>query len=95
MFGHEIDISLNIERSYPQLLRRPAYQASPKEREALGIFIKELLDLGVIIKVCQNEEVEITTPVIVAWHNGKSRMIGDFRALKTYTVPDRYPIPRI
>ncbi|MBW0593136.1 hypothetical protein O181_132851 [Austropuccinia psidii MF-1] len=37
----------------------------------------------------------MTTPVIVAWHNGKSRMVGDFRALNTYTVPERYPIPKI
>ncbi|MBW0580288.1 hypothetical protein O181_120003 [Austropuccinia psidii MF-1] len=42
-----------------------------------------------------NEEVEITKPVIVAWHNGKYRMVGEFRALNTYTVPDRYPIPKI
>ncbi|MBW0533091.1 hypothetical protein O181_072806 [Austropuccinia psidii MF-1] len=46
-------------------------------------------------KVGHNEEAEITTPVIVAWHNGKSRMVGDFRALHPYTVPDRYPIPKI
>ncbi|MBW0588092.1 hypothetical protein O181_127807 [Austropuccinia psidii MF-1] len=57
--------------------------------------MRELLDLGVIRKVGHNVEVEITTPVIVAWHNGKSRMVGDFRALNTYTVPDRYPIPKI
>ncbi|MBW0568220.1 hypothetical protein O181_107935, partial [Austropuccinia psidii MF-1] len=95
IIGHEVDIILNIERPYPPLLRRPAYPASPKSIEALETHIKELLDLAVIRKVGHNEEVEITTEVIVAWHNGKSRMVGDFRALNTYTVPDRYPIPKI
>ncbi|MBW0549682.1 hypothetical protein O181_089397 [Austropuccinia psidii MF-1] len=93
IIGHEVDIMLNIERPYPQLLGRTAYPESPKSREALEIHIKELLDLCVIRKVGHNEEAEITTPVIVAWHNGKSRMVGDFRALDTYTVPDRYQIP--
>ncbi|MBW0517562.1 hypothetical protein O181_057277 [Austropuccinia psidii MF-1] len=93
--GHEFDIVLNIERPYPPLLRRHAYTASPKSREALEINIKELSDLGLIRDVVHNEEVEITTPVIVAWHNGKSRMVGDFRAMNTYTFPDRYPIPKI
>ncbi|MBW0524584.1 hypothetical protein O181_064299 [Austropuccinia psidii MF-1] len=95
IIGHEDDIILNIERPYPQLLRRPAYPASPKSREALETHIKELLDLGLIRKVGHNEEEEITTPVIVAWHNGKSRMVGNFRDLNTYTVPDRYSIPKI
>ncbi|MBW0468552.1 hypothetical protein O181_008267 [Austropuccinia psidii MF-1] len=94
-FGHEVDIILNIERPYPLLLRRPAYPESPKSRESLKIHIKELLDLEVIRNVGHNEEVEITTPVIVAWNNGKSRMAGDSTAMNTYTVPDRYPIPKI
>ncbi|MBW0572220.1 hypothetical protein O181_111935 [Austropuccinia psidii MF-1] len=94
IIGHEVDIILNIERPYPPLLRIPAYPESPKSRKALETHIKELLDLGVIRKAGHNE-VEITTPVIVAWHNGKSRMVGDFRALNTYTVPDRYQIPKI
>ncbi|MBW0512336.1 hypothetical protein O181_052051 [Austropuccinia psidii MF-1] len=93
--GHEVDIILNSERPYPPLLRRPVYPESPKSREALGIHIQELLDLGVIRKVGHNEEVEIPKPVIVAWNNGKFRMVGYFRALNTYTVPDRYPIPKI
>ncbi|MBW0543200.1 hypothetical protein O181_082915 [Austropuccinia psidii MF-1] len=93
----EIDIAkeLDFEKLYPPLLRRPEYPASSKSREALEIHIKELLDLGVIRKVGHNEEVKIPTPVIVAWHNGKSRMVGDFRALNTYTVPDRYSIPKM
>ncbi|MBW0525087.1 hypothetical protein O181_064802 [Austropuccinia psidii MF-1] len=95
IIGHEVDIILNIERPYPPLVKRPAYPASPKSREALEIHIKELLNLGVIRKVGHNEEVEVTTPVIVAWNNGKSRMVGDFRALNTCTVPDRYPLPKI
>ncbi|MBW0510716.1 hypothetical protein O181_050431 [Austropuccinia psidii MF-1] len=95
IIGHEVDIILNIERPYPPLLRRPAYPASPKSREALETHIKELLDLSVIRNFGHNEEVEITTPVIVAWHNGKSIIVGDLRALKTYTFPDRYPIPKI
>ncbi|MBW0561049.1 hypothetical protein O181_100764 [Austropuccinia psidii MF-1] len=92
---NEVDIILNIERPYPPLLRAPAYPESPKSREALEIHIKELLDLGVMRKAGHNEEVEITKPVIVAWHNGKSRMVGEFGALNTYTVPERYPIPKI
>ncbi|MBW0551406.1 hypothetical protein O181_091121 [Austropuccinia psidii MF-1] len=95
IIGHEVDIILNVENPYPPLLRRPAYPASPRAREALELHITELMDLGVLRKGGHNEQVEVTTPVIIAWNNGKSRMVGDFRALNTYTIPDRYPIPRI
>ncbi|MBW0540155.1 hypothetical protein O181_079870 [Austropuccinia psidii MF-1] len=93
--GHEVDITLDIDRPYPPVLRRPAYSASPRAREALEKHIQELIQVGVIRKVGHNEEVEVTKPVIIALHNDKSRMVGYFRALNTYTVPDRYPIPRI
>ncbi|MBW0544031.1 hypothetical protein O181_083746 [Austropuccinia psidii MF-1] len=53
------------------------------------------MDLGVLRKVGHNKQVEVTTPVIITWNNGKSRMVGDFRALNTYTITDRYPIPRL
>ncbi|MBW0534046.1 hypothetical protein O181_073761 [Austropuccinia psidii MF-1] len=92
--GHEVDITLNIDRTYPSVLRRPAYPTSPRAREALEKHIQELIQLGVLRKVGHNEEVEVTTPVIISWLNDKSRMVGDFRALNTYTVTDRYPIPR-
>ncbi|MBW0469987.1 hypothetical protein O181_009702 [Austropuccinia psidii MF-1] len=95
MIRYEVDIILNVEKPYPPLLRRPAYPASPRAREALEVHIKESIDLGVLRKVGHNEQVEVTTAVIITWHNGKSRMVGDFRALNTCTIPDRYPIPRI
>ena len=87
--GHEVDIELNIEKPYPPLLKRPAYPASPKSREALEEHINTLVEMNVLRKVGHNEEVKITTPVIIAWHNGKSRMCGDFRALNSYTRADR------
>ncbi|MBW0533521.1 hypothetical protein O181_073236 [Austropuccinia psidii MF-1] len=88
--GHEVIIMLNVERSYPPLLRRPAYPASPSAREALESHIHELMKLGVLRNVGHKEEVEVTAPVIITWNNDKSRMVGDFGALNTYTIPDRY-----
>ncbi|MBW0585605.1 hypothetical protein O181_125320 [Austropuccinia psidii MF-1] len=81
--GHEVDITLNIDIPYPPVLRRPAYPASRRAREALEKHIQEFIQLGVLRKVGHNEEVEVTTPVIIAWNNDKSRMVGDFRALNT------------
>ncbi|MBW0545622.1 hypothetical protein O181_085337 [Austropuccinia psidii MF-1] len=93
--GHQVDITLNIDRQYPAVLRRPVYPAIPRAREALEKHIQELIQLGVLRKIGHSEEVEVTKPVIIAWHNDKSRIAGDFTALNTYTVPDRYPMTRI
>ncbi|MBW0507780.1 hypothetical protein O181_047495 [Austropuccinia psidii MF-1] len=41
--GNEVDITLNIDRPYPPVLRRPAYLASPRAREALAKHIQELI----------------------------------------------------
>ncbi|MBW0558389.1 hypothetical protein O181_098104 [Austropuccinia psidii MF-1] len=57
--------------------------------------INELLDMDVIRKIGHNGIVEITTPVLITWHYGKSRLCGGFRALNNYTKADRYPKPRI
>ncbi|MBW0516643.1 hypothetical protein O181_056358 [Austropuccinia psidii MF-1] len=63
--GHEVDIMLNVERTYHPLLRRPAYQAIPRAREALESHINELMKLGVLRKSGHNEEVQVTMPVII------------------------------
>ncbi|MBW0560080.1 hypothetical protein O181_099795 [Austropuccinia psidii MF-1] len=93
--GHELDIMLNLERPYPPLLRRPACPDSPRAREALESHINELMKLGFLRKVGHNEEVIVITPVIITFNNDKSRMVGNFRALNTYNIPDRDSIPRI
>ncbi|MBW0526903.1 hypothetical protein O181_066618 [Austropuccinia psidii MF-1] len=69
--GHEVDIILNCEKPYPSILGRPAYPSSPRAGEALYVHIQELIDLGVLRKVGHNQQVEVTTPVIIAWHNRK------------------------
>ncbi|MBW0501840.1 hypothetical protein O181_041555 [Austropuccinia psidii MF-1] len=93
--GHKAYITLNIDRPYPSVLRRPADSARPRAREALEKHIQELIQLGVLRKVGHNEEVEVTTPVTIAWNDDNSSMVEDFGALNTYTIPDRYLIPRI
>ncbi|MBW0508195.1 hypothetical protein O181_047910 [Austropuccinia psidii MF-1] len=90
--GHEVYITLNIDRLYPPVLRRPAYPASPRAREALEKHIQELIQLGLLRKVGHIEEIEVAKPIIIAWNNDESRMVGDCRALNTYTFSDRYPI---
>ncbi|MBW0527406.1 hypothetical protein O181_067121 [Austropuccinia psidii MF-1] len=69
IIGHEVDMILNIEKPYPPLLRRPAHPASSRAREALEVHIKEPIYLGVLRKVVHNEEVEVTTPVIITCNN--------------------------
>ncbi|MBW0527632.1 hypothetical protein O181_067347 [Austropuccinia psidii MF-1] len=93
--GHDIELYLDVERPYPPMLRRPPYPASQETRKEIEKHINELLDMDVIRKIGHNEIVEITTPVLITWHDGKSRLCGDFRALNNYTKADRYPIPRI
>ncbi|MBW0568658.1 hypothetical protein O181_108373 [Austropuccinia psidii MF-1] len=95
IIGHEVDIILKVEKPHPPRLRRPAYPASPRAKEALEVHIKELMDLGLLRNIGYNEQVEVTTHVIITYHNEKSRMVGDLRASNTYTIPDRYPRPRI
>ncbi|MBW0525034.1 hypothetical protein O181_064749 [Austropuccinia psidii MF-1] len=51
--------------------------------------------MDVIRNIGHNEIVEITTPVLIAWNDSKSRLCGDFSALNNYSKADRYPIPRI
>ncbi|MBW0483732.1 hypothetical protein O181_023447 [Austropuccinia psidii MF-1] len=51
--------------------------------------------MDVIRKIGHTEIVEITTPFLITWNDGKSRLCRDFRALNNYNKADRDPILRI
>ncbi|MBW0543896.1 hypothetical protein O181_083611 [Austropuccinia psidii MF-1] len=91
----DIELYLDVERPYPSILRRTPYPESLETRKEIEKHIKELLEMDVIRKIKHNAIVEITTPVLITWNYGKSRLCGDFRALNNYTKADSYPIPRI
>ncbi|MBW0537877.1 hypothetical protein O181_077592 [Austropuccinia psidii MF-1] len=93
--GHDIELNLHVERPYPPILRRPPYPESLETRKEIEKHINELLDMDVIRNIGHNEILEITTPVLITWNDGKSILCGDFRALNNYTKADRYPIPGI
>ncbi|MBW0467124.1 hypothetical protein O181_006839 [Austropuccinia psidii MF-1] len=77
------------------MLRRPPYPESLETRKEIEKHINKLLNMDVIRKIGHNEIVQITTPVLITWHDRNSGLCGDFRALNDYTKADRYPIPRI
>ncbi|MBW0481172.1 hypothetical protein O181_020887 [Austropuccinia psidii MF-1] len=86
--GHDVELYLDVEKPYPPMLRRPPYPASLEIRKEIEKHINEFLDMDVIRKIGHNEIVEITTPVLITWHDGKSRLCGNFRGLNNYTKAD-------
>ncbi|MBW0506163.1 hypothetical protein O181_045878 [Austropuccinia psidii MF-1] len=91
----DIELYLDLKRPYLPMFRRPPYTASLETRKDIEKNINELLEIDVIRKIGHNEIVEITTPFLITWQDGKSRLCGDLRAQNNYTKPDKYPIPRI
>ncbi|MBW0462205.1 hypothetical protein O181_001920 [Austropuccinia psidii MF-1] len=87
--GHDIELYLDVERPYLTMLRRPPYPASLETRKEIEKHLNELLDMDFIRKIGHREIVEITTPVLITWHDGKPWLCADFRALNNYTKSDR------
>ncbi|MBW0475587.1 hypothetical protein O181_015302 [Austropuccinia psidii MF-1] len=93
--GHDIEIYLDVETPHPPMLRRPPCTESLETRKETEKHVNKLLDMDVIRNIGHNDIVEITTPMLITWHDGKSRLRGCLRALNNYTKANRYPIPRI
>ncbi|MBW0507573.1 hypothetical protein O181_047288 [Austropuccinia psidii MF-1] len=68
---HDTELYLVVERPYPPMVRRPPYPESLETRKEIEKYINELLDRDVIRKIGHHEMVEITTPFLVTWHDGK------------------------
>ncbi|MBW0488525.1 hypothetical protein O181_028240 [Austropuccinia psidii MF-1] len=87
--GHDIELYLDVERPYLPMLRRPPYPEILEARKEIEKQMNGLLDMDVIRNIRHNEIVEITTPVLITWNDGKSSLCGDLRALNNYTKADR------
>ncbi|MBW0510530.1 hypothetical protein O181_050245 [Austropuccinia psidii MF-1] len=77
--GHDIELYLDVERPYQPIPRRSQYPESLETRKEIMKNINELLEMDVIRKIGHNEIVEITTPVLITWNDGKSRLYGEPR----------------
>ncbi|MBW0557044.1 hypothetical protein O181_096759 [Austropuccinia psidii MF-1] len=93
--GHGIELYLDVERPYTPMFRRLPYAESLKTRKKIEKHINEPLEMDVIRRIGHNKIVEIATPILITWDDGKSRLCGDLRALNNYTKANRCPIPRI
>lgn len=68
----------------------PMYGASPAKREIIDKQVNTWFEAGVI-------EPSVSPwgfPVVVIYHNGKPRLVVDYRKLNAHTIPDEFPIPR-
>ncbi|MBW0539152.1 hypothetical protein O181_078867 [Austropuccinia psidii MF-1] len=92
---HDIELYLDVEKPYPPMLRRTPYPESLETGKEIEKHINEILEMDFIRKIGHTEIVEITIPVLITRHDGKSRLCGDFSTLNSYKKADRYPIPRI
>ncbi|MBW0498037.1 hypothetical protein O181_037752 [Austropuccinia psidii MF-1] len=79
--GHDIELHLDVERPSPPILRRPPYPESLETRKKIEKHINELLEMDVIRNIRYNEIVEVTTPILITWNDGKYGLCGDLRAL--------------
>ncbi|MBW0480556.1 hypothetical protein O181_020271 [Austropuccinia psidii MF-1] len=93
--GHDIELYLDVERTYPPMLKRTPYPESLETEKEISKHFNRNPDMDVIRKIRHNEIVEVITPVLITWNYAKYRLCGDLRALSNYTKAERYLIPRI
>lgn len=84
---------LNIKLKDPnKIVNRRPYRLHPRDREAVRVYIKEMLDAGIIE---QTDSPWSSPCILVPKKNGKLRLCTDFRAVNENTIAQRFPIPLI
>ena len=68
----------------------PMYGSSPEKRRFMDIQLNTWFEQGVI----EPSISPWSTPVVIAYQNGKPRFCIDYRKLNAVTTPDKFPIPR-
>jgi hypothetical protein len=65
------------------------YGASPEKR-----IIEEQVNKWLVLEVIKVSQSPWSTPVVIAYCNGKARFCIDYRKLNAVTVSDEFPIPQ-
>ncbi|MBW0482361.1 hypothetical protein O181_022076 [Austropuccinia psidii MF-1] len=66
-----MELYLDLERTYPPILRRPTYPKILEARKVIEKHVNKLLDIDIIRKIWHNEIVELTTPFLRNLHHDK------------------------
>jgi hypothetical protein len=66
------------------------YNSSPEKRRVIDSQIDQWFEQGVI----EPSESPWSTPVVIAYQNGKPRFCVDYRKLNAVTIADEFPIPQ-
>ncbi|GKD03897.1 DEAD-box ATP-dependent RNA helicase 41 [Tanacetum coccineum] len=85
------DHQIPLMPNKPPINVRP-YRHPPKQKDAIELMVKELLESGVI----RTSQSPFSSPIVMVKKNdGSCRMCVDYRQLNKYTVEDKFPIPVI
>ncbi|MBW0491906.1 hypothetical protein O181_031621 [Austropuccinia psidii MF-1] len=79
MRGHDMELYLDVERSYPPIPRGPLYPAILETRKEIEKHVNEILEIYAVRKIGHNEIVEATKPVMINLNDRKSWLWEDCR----------------
>jgi hypothetical protein len=88
---HSMVIQLEMPEPMPAHLRKNPYPSSLQAKKDVNDTIDELIRW----KIIRPSKSPFSAPAVMIYRHGKPHMVVDYRALNTYMIPDRYPLPRI